>query len=91
MGEVTRLLYTTIQQREFSKYKKCMRGSIHLNLQAMLYIIIPYLPATPHTPFGNGVPLLGNGVPLPGKHANGIFNALPASLIRAISNGPGGL
>ena len=31
------------------------------------------------------------GDPTAGKHAGGIFNTLPASLIRAISNGPGGL
>lgn len=48
------------------------------------YFPVLYSPAIPHK-------LLVMGDPIAGKHAGGIFNTLPAVLIRAISNGPGGL
>ena len=48
------------------------------------YFPVLYSPAIAHK-------LLVIGDPIAGKHAGGIFSTLPAILIRAISNGPGGL
>lgn len=48
------------------------------------YFPVLYSPAIPHK-------LLVMGDPIAGKHAGGIFNTLPAVLIRAISKRSGGV